>query len=114
MKTDRELLELAARAAGLEGGYLFRAGGKSGTGFPYNIEGFQIVGGSMWNPLTSDGDAMRLAVKLGIDVDFCEKSVEVWRKDFYNFIREPYGEDALEATRRAIVRAAAEIAQRSK
>lgn len=50
-----------------------------------------------WNPLTDDGDALRLAVKLRIPVetDIC-------------FAEVPY-EKQCEVTRCAIVRAAAEI-----
>ena len=54
--TDRELLELAAKAAGYEyakhGGYIVV------DGIPGN-----------WNPLTDDGDALRLAVKLRLSID---------------------------------------------
>ena len=55
-KSDRELLELAAKAAGYDyakhGGYIVV------DGIPGN-----------WNPLTDDGDALRLAVKLGISIE---------------------------------------------
>lgn len=54
--TDRELLKAAAEAAGYEyakhGGYIVV------DGIPGN-----------WNPLNDDGDAFRLAVKLGVLVD---------------------------------------------
>ena len=49
-----------------------------------------------WNPIDDDGDALRLAVKLGIDV-FPWQDKHRDRHDLYA------------ATRRAIVRAAAEI-----
>ena len=79
--TDREELELAARAAG--------------NGF--------VIG--YWNPLTDDGDALRLAVKLELDVMFASvRSVD----DDVNITIEA-GTDPYAATRRAIVRAAAEI-----
>lgn len=109
---DREMLELAAKAAGKEGGYLFRAGGSKGSGLPYDIQGFQLVGGSMWNPLHDDGDALRLVVKVGLSVhplpDRC-----IVRYDNpggpHSLTSEPLGVNPLAATRRAITRAAAEI-----
>lgn len=98
--TDKELLELAAKAAGIEFFY--------SDNIPSTINNlkFQIP----WNPLTDDGDAFRLAVKLRLEVGFPKENV-VWsfghtevdiskEFDFTN----PYA-----ATRRAIVRAAAEI-----
>ncbi|CCH04057.1 FIG00432887: hypothetical protein [Achromobacter xylosoxidans NH44784-1996] len=100
---DREMLELAAKAAGLEGSYLFQAGGKKGSGFPYDLEGIMLTGGAMWNPLKTDGDALRLAVKLGIDIESYSDTVAA------DGIHEPRGVDDYKATRRAIVRAAAEI-----
>ena len=87
---DRELLELAAKAAGIEEG----------------------IGGAFWtefgvfDPLTDDGDALRLAVKLDID--------------YYHYMKlnsdilDSYENDPYTATRRAIVRAAAEIGKEMK
>ena len=104
--TDRELLELAAKAAGM----------KDGTWFDgYNDEGSDT--GDYWNPLTDDGDALRLAVKLWLAV---WTAVDNGRPPMYalalgggypNTIRaeELHDTDPYAATRRAIVRAAAEI-----
>lgn len=100
---DRELLELAAKAAGMTGTY-------------FNVFADAEVplsdGEGPWNPLTDDGDALRLAVKLRIEVEpwihgdsACARAAvrEV-------LVDEPhYGDDPERATRRAIVRAAAEI-----
>lgn len=55
-----------------------------------------------WNPLEDDGDALRLAVKLNITVDPKYLYKGPW--DGGGTLCDPY-----EATRRAIVRAAAEI-----
>ena len=63
-------------------------------------------------PLTDDGDALRLAVKLGLRVHKTTSSVEI---DIYkdgawaDTVVEKIEHDPLAATRRAIVRAAAEI-----
>ena len=119
--TDRELLELAAKAAGIsvyestDGTIqnrpvlVFSAGGGMGT-MPYE---------ERWNPLSDDAQVFRLAVKLDIDIyqaDNDEPSVYAgyWhkreRRDVNRiFCIEPIGKDPYAATRRAIVRAAAEV-----
>lgn len=97
-ETDRELLQFAAKAAGE---------------WP-SPEPFEHVL-SRWNPLTDDGDAFRLSVKLNITVR---------RSDEYDasYAVSPYDPtlisetdaDPYAATRRAIVRAAAEIGRNIK
>jgi len=69
--TDRELLEAAARAAGIN----IVGWGELGT--PRAIHADDIVN---WNPLANDGDALRLAVKLRIVVTFggVSDSVQAW------------------------------------
>lgn len=97
---DRELLELAARAAG----YYITEGSQGYRTFYCN-------GGVEWNPLTNDGDALRLATKLRINVVYYEEVDSVAaRRDLFNeesiFIvnaLDDYG------VRNAIVQAAAEI-----
>jgi hypothetical protein len=87
--TDKELLELSAKAAGIDA--TFRWDG-------YGRGAMVCDDKTRWNPLTTDGDALRLAVKLGIDI--AQVQIDFWDKDS----TDPYA-----ATRRAIVRAAAEI-----
>jgi hypothetical protein len=93
---DRELLELAAKACGLE-------------------ESKMRIEFNQWNPLTDDGDALRLSVKLKIDVKHYDDFVVGW---FYGgYIgtgKIPYDSDPYAATRRAITRAAAEIGRSMK
>ena len=100
--TDRELLELAAKAAGYE--YTSDDCTKE---ILLNIEG--NYENYPWNPLTDDGDALRLAVKLQIDIGFWLDHASadncISEKSHY----EDYNGDPYAATRRAIVRAAAEI-----
>ena len=94
--TDRELLEMAAKAAGIP-----ELRGAASKFHCYYIAGDEQV--VKWNPLTDDGDALRLAVKLQLtphidgNMTDCEGCTEV-------SLNDPYA-----ATRRAIVRAAAEI-----
>ena len=87
--TDRELLELAANAAGVNASF-DRARRDWG-----------------WNPLDNDGDALRLAVKLRMNVHLDSTMVDV-DPDGVHWFSEAYGDDPYAATRRAIVRAAAE------
>lgn len=110
--TDRELLELAAKAAGLKLDVSGTNGGRKGQGF--DVMGNAVLdwhNGETWNPLIDDGHALQLAVKLHIDVNH-QKALDVveafWSK-VSGCKREPYGSDRWAATRRAIVRAAAEI-----
>lgn len=102
--TDRELIEYAAKAAGVAGEYhalgIYRAG--------LDPTADQLY----WNPLTDNGDALRLAVTLRMHVDVHSNSVNVWWFDEYRKAQscdEDFGDDPYAATRLAIVRAAAEI-----
>lgn len=110
MNTDRELLELAAMASGIEAtwhdGIL-----RNTTGFHPSMN---IYCAKKWNPLTDDGDALRLAVKMMQTVDLdCFNEVRVSDSNL-TYPNETFTEplkdnDHYAATRRAIVRAAAEI-----
>lgn len=99
---DRELLELAAKAAGLE-----EYSNSLGRGPMYRKYHSGLQDWVSWNPLTDDGDAFRLAVKLQMEV----ASRSIARADCigYEIQLEPLNGDPGAATRRAIVRAAAEI-----
>lgn len=98
--SDKELLELAAKAAG----YVL-TNGSSG------YRTFLCLGGVEWNPLTDDGDAMRLAVKLSLDVNIYNLVVYYHSDELEIEEHFPQGviHDVTEATRRAIVNVAAEI-----
>jgi hypothetical protein len=90
--TDRELLE-AAYAAYRPGENYTRLVNDAGSDY--------------WNPLTDDADALRLAVKLRMSIVFGANYVIV-----DNNVQAPTinnADDPYAATRRAIVRAAAEI-----
>ena len=101
MRTDRELLELAAKAAGIEKVLTL---GTDDDGFmpALNLE-FDF---RKWNPLDDDGDALRLAVKV-LNWPHGGRAFENAVSAMYavgQLPKVPYA-----ATRRAIVRAAAEI-----
>jgi len=105
--TDRELLEAAAKAAGIDIEW------QSGAWAHNNETGCE------WNPLTNSGDALELAVKLRLDIGF-EKlhMVSVWCRSVDDWVTEHcddgMGSDIAEKTRRAIVRAAASIGKEMK
>lgn len=96
--TDRELLELAAKAHG---------GVKTQAGMFY-VDSHQQGWLRAWDPLRDDGESLRLAVKLGL----------LFKPEFASFLaRERFAgqeQDDCFATRRAIVRAAAEIGRTMK
>lgn len=112
--TDKEMLELAAKAAGI-----------NVVCFDAERNAMKTKGGSpsRWNPLEKCDNAFRLAVTLGLSVEpypiyQAEKHhVIVKQRRQSDMIREanptevlePYGDDQFAATRRAITRAAAEI-----
>ena len=87
--TDRELLEMAAKAAGIADGDVF----------------YDMDNDKEWNPLTDDGDALRLACRLHINVFIYNDETSTAT---LGVVAKNWG--SVEAnTRRAIVRAAAEI-----
>jgi hypothetical protein len=103
--TDKEMMVLAAKAAG----YQIQGEIDSMVAQPGHLEGGFVIsnawgGSSLWNSLTDDGDALRLAIKLNISIGFDGDALLVnGRIHAYNI------EDRAAATRRAITRAAAEI-----
>ena len=107
--TDKELLVLAAKAAGIE-----IVDGEHGeiVRVYYTDPNNGLSRFTNWNPLTDDGDALRLAVKLEMDIDVCFASESTWTMSGYDDgcgISEQHNGDPYAATRRAIVRAAAEL-----
>lgn len=95
MMQDGELLERAARAAGLPWGQ------------------WVIDGNDSWNPLTDDGDALRLAVTLGITMYPAEGehdgATTTWAHPDSEWTVVPRTADAAADLRRAIVLAAAAL-----
>lgn len=103
--TDKELLELAAKAAGI---YIeFDDDDTAYLGNDYVTK---------WNPLEDDGDALRLAVKLEISINPWAGKTVCWHEDakIVNHEKHECNDDEYAATRRAIVRAAAEIGKGMK
>jgi hypothetical protein len=114
MSTDRELLEAAAKAAGIT---IYKSGQAERDESGHGDVGLWVHGSTCWNPLRDDGDALRLAVKLRLAItpipgngrdgpltNVCRIEGEVITDVF---------EDGYSAAvwRRAIVRAAAAIGE---
>lgn len=104
---DRELLEAAAKAAGIK--YTKPTSEYSGAyGLAVEDEHGRIV--RDWNPLQDDGDALRLAVRCRIDLVLSsEDNLSAYCRVLKDFVEEPRTADPASATRRAIVRAAAAL-----
>jgi hypothetical protein len=105
---DRELLERAAKA--------------EGRVLPSTWSwGLSKGGATYWDPLEDDGQALRLAVSADIEVAICRKEGASWARWYRDGDSDPiinirckHAGDANVATRRAIVRAAAEIGRSIK
>jgi len=102
--TDRELLELSAKAAGIEIEYWLNDNPRVVEMFRGHLQNHEA-----WNPLTNDGDALRLAVDLWIEIRVTQNGWANAGKQNKFWCTETVGDDPHAATRRAIVRAAAEI-----
>ena len=117
---DQQLIEFAAKAAGLN----VKAQSVNADDRWIGL----IVGEKhtrekkFWNPLTDDGDALRLAVKLGLfiyQIKVNNKKITVVEWDFDHvgqsmIFDEMHEDDPYAATRRAIVQAAAELGRGMK
>jgi hypothetical protein len=102
--TDKELLEYAAKAAGVDSDRL------KNRYDHWDKDHAPVLVGRAWNPLTDDGDALRLAVKLRhlrVGLGEC-----IGRGAYSHIAILESGPDPYAATRRAIVRAAAEIGRK--
>lgn len=113
MNNDKLLLKKAAKAAGIELEY-------DGLGhYGYYSEWRGLPQWNDWNPLTDDGDALRLAVKLDIDLQIgngisAAQAPSHDELQCYFYCSEAHNGDPYAATRQAIVRAAAEIGKEIK
>jgi hypothetical protein len=100
--TDRELLELAAKAAGLD--YIKDCVWIE-NGFYSPLNRHERIA---WNPLQNDDDAFRLAVKLELSIDIHSTGIVI--KDRYGRATQAWSHpDPYAAARRAIVWAVAEV-----
>lgn len=118
MKTDRELLVLAAKAVGLDW--------VKPTDVSKSGRSMWITAGVFWKPLDDDGDALRLAVKLNMDIYtprrwyvgkndqlYCSAVAFINGKELREEMPVKLSDsvDPAEVTRRVIVQLAATIAE---
>ena len=110
MMADRELLEAAAKAAGVPQ-----------SKWDYDrlrILGHNIQPTDCWNPLTDDGDRYRLIKTLRLNIDFYDQCV--WKRlPDRTFIEEFWHEEGDDADpelgdeAHAVLRAAVEVGKRN-
>lgn len=108
---DREMLEMAAKAAGLE---VVFSGDECFLAELHGNPSFLFI--KRWNPRDDDGDALRLAVKLRMEIDHNHPadyapwvSVRAQGERNCSVVEFDMEQERMGATRLAIVRAAAEI-----
>jgi hypothetical protein len=112
---DRELLELAAKAAGIDAEWH----NDDDADFDAAHEGMFLKGerspdnSKYWNSLHNDGDALRLAVKLRMQIDILDRSIYALAMGGTK-VCELDRADPQAAARRAVTRAAAEIGKGMK
>ncbi|MCO2082444.1 hypothetical protein O1L52_11765 [Pseudomonas aeruginosa] len=123
---DRTLLELAARAAGIPDALYLDCvaqdmyhprDGEAGIEVNHRDTRWSCLAiDGVWNPLTDDGDALRLAVRLRMEIDHNHPAderawVSVRAQGERTCAVEEFDDESLHAaaTRMAITRAAAEI-----
>lgn len=97
MSADRELLELAAKAAGYQPAIVTDDG-------LVLLRGVQVT----WNPLTDDGDRLRLIRALKMNIDYADCGVSARYNCGWNLAQEWWGGDEGDEAH-AVLRVAAEI-----
>ena len=111
---DRKLLELAAKALRYEVADYHRT---KGLIIDVPIDQPIKKGGLYWNPQDDDGDSMRLAINLGISIEFVKDGVRCralnveWMGEVGMFCDM---EHLRSATRSSVLRVAAEIGKGMK
>lgn len=111
--TNRELLDLAAKAAGIEIEWNVMINPHSPVLAPKTQQERSWLGHehTPWNPLTDDGDALRLAVELLFEIDMDHGGIAIRHATGVKVL-EVFNHDPYAAARLAIVRAAAAIGEK--
>lgn len=118
--SDKELLEYAAKAGVVKGWY-------TETYNAIHVDTSPLRNYVLWRPLDDDRDAFRLAVQCSLEISFVDDEPEkegeettacvgyaIDGDDKIHYVFESHNGDIFSATRRAIVRAAAEIGKSMK
>mgnify|MGYP003593021612 CR=1 FL=1 len=114
MIADKELLELAAKAAGLTN-LIYCPAWKCMAEFDIDKQGGYFKWDTYWNPLARDSDALQLVILLRLDIKHGITSTEAksrtvsCEQGFSKEFGEVMGQDPFIDIRRAIVEVAAEI-----
>lgn len=112
MMTDNELIDLAARAQG----WIDYPNDSVEHGSHWHLDAARAPFGPRmskcsWNPLTDDGDRYRLAMALGISIDFQDCSA--WKRTACGeMIQEFWGGECGDEAH-AVLRVAAELGRRA-
>ena len=112
--TDQELLELAAKAAGLTN-LIYCPAWKCMAEFDIDKQGGYFKWDTYWNPLARDSDALQLGILLRLDIKHeitptgAKGGLISCEQGFSKEFGEVMGQDPFIAIRRAIVQVAAEI-----
>jgi hypothetical protein len=114
---DMELLQLAAKAANIEIYTIIQADESEEIPLTFIARiNNELV---RWNPLEDDGDALRLAVELALDVytagvwvgDNLDQLGTMVQDGYGISLDDAHGDDKFAATRRSIVRCAARMGE---
>ncbi|MEE1869023.1 hypothetical protein [Pseudomonas auratipiscis] len=103
---DHELLKLAAKGGGLD----IEPCTCRDPKWPFRLKGQSGVR-AHWNPLINDGDALKLAVELRLNIEINAGGVDVYSGDLDEGLYVPVSGDLRDCTRRAIVHAAAKVGE---
>jgi hypothetical protein len=104
MSTERELIELAAKACGIEIDH-WRGGMPMVIVWEYGIGEFRA-----WNPKRDDGDCARMEAQLSICIEWASSWVIAWTGALQKVVLDSeYDGDKNAARRAASVAVAAEI-----
>lgn len=106
---DRELLEFAAKAVRYDFAWYCR-----GANNPNGKPNVPFANGREWNPLKDDGDALRLAVELGLAINITPSKVYASDGRIDGIYETMDTSSPNATTRRAIVRAAAAIGAKNE
>ena len=112
--TDKELLELAAKAAGLTN-LTYCPAWKCMAEFDIDKQGGYFKWDTYWNPLVRDSDALQLGIlcklniKHGTSPSGAKNGLISCEQGFSEEFTDVLGQDPLITIRRAIVQVAAEI-----
>lgn len=109
MSNTKELLTLAAKAMGFRIHVWQMDENDDEVGATCSHPGKNLPKFN-WDPRTDDGDALRLAVKLEISIDFGDACA--WKHYKGELIQEYWGGDYPKCYRQAIVRVAAAIGEK--